>query len=167
MIHSIPLTTRSTLRTRFLTRSTRFSTRSTRFSTCSIRLSTRSTRLSTRSTRSTICQSFYHWSVLSLYSLRFLLDEMVQDKIIWFGKKKFPNLLTTSNKRWIKQKTTQKPSREAEKTCEKLMILIEKSKILEQKLYCVGNYLYSYNFKPRARESGNAWKVITSEFQQL
>ena len=44
------------------------------------------------------------------------------------------------------------------------MILIKKSKILEEQLYCVGNYSYkshSYNFKPRKRESGNAWKVIT------
>ena len=39
--------------------------------------------------------------------------------------------------RWIKEKATQTPGRKAEKTCEKLMILIEKSKILEKKLYYV------------------------------
>ena len=42
----------------------------------------------------------------------------------------FPDLLTTSNVRSIKQKAIQTPSREAEKTCEKLIILIEKSKTL-------------------------------------
>ena len=52
--------------------------------------------------------------------------------LVWFGKKKFPDLLATSNVKWIKQKATQTPSTEAEKTCEKLMILIEKSKILEE-----------------------------------
>ena len=26
---------------------------------------------------------------------------------------------------------------------------------------------HSYNFKPHTRESGNSWKVITAEFQQL
>ena len=42
---------------------------------------------------------------------------------------------------------------------------MEKSKILEEKLYCVGNFPYGYNFKPRTRENGNSWKVITAEFQ--
>ena len=55
---------------------------------------------------------------------------MVQDNMV---QKKFPNLLTTSNMRWIKQKATLvTPSKEAEKTCEKLMIPIEKSKIPEE-----------------------------------
>ena len=58
-----------------------------------------------------------------------------QDKTIIF-----PNYLTTASVRWIKQKATQASGRIAEKTCEKLMILIEKSKILEKQLYCVGNY---------------------------
>ena len=69
MIHSIRLTTRSTLSIHFFTRSTRFSTRS-------IRLSTRSTRLSTHntclSTRSTICRSFYHWSYFPVNFVKFL-----------------------------------------------------------------------------------------------
>ena len=64
MIHSIRLTTRSTLSTHFLTRSICFFPRSTRFSTCSTRLSTCSICLSTDSIRSTICWSFYHRSLL-------------------------------------------------------------------------------------------------------
>ena len=52
---------------------------------------------------------------------------MVQKKNI------FPELVTTTSMRWIKQKATLvTPGRKAEKTCEKLMILIEKSKILEK-----------------------------------
>ena len=52
--------------------------------------------------------------------------------LVWFGKKFFPDLLAMSNVRWIKQTATQTPSTEAEKICEKLMILIEKIKILEE-----------------------------------
>ena len=51
---------------------------------------------------------------------------MVWKKII------FPDLLTTASVRWIKQKATQTPSRKVGKNCEKLIILIEKSKILEK-----------------------------------
>ena len=50
---------------------------------------------------------------------------MVRKKIL------FPDLLTTSNVRWINI-GTQTLSRKVEKTCEKLMILIEKRKILEE-----------------------------------
>ena len=50
--------------------------------------------------------------------------------MVW-EKNIIPDLLTTSNMRWIKQKATQTPSREAEKTCEKLIITVEKSKTLE------------------------------------
>ena len=53
-------------------------------------------------------------------------DNMVQKKII------FPDLLTMASVRWIKQKATQTPVRKEKKTCEKLMILIEKSKIMEK-----------------------------------
>ena len=51
-------------------------------------------------------------------------------KTIQYGLEKsiFPNLLTTSNM----VIATQTPSRKAEKTCEKLMILRENSKILEE-----------------------------------
>ena len=62
---------------------------------------------------------------------------------------------------------TQTPSRKAEKTYGKLMILIQRSEIIEEQLYSFGNYSYishNYNFKPRRRESGNAWKVITGNF---
>ena len=107
------------------------------------------------------------WTILSLNSLPFLLDKTVQDKTIWFGEKiLFPDLLTTSNVRW-NNIGTQTPNRKAEKTYEKLMILIEKSEIFEEQLYCFGNYSYishSYNFKPRTRESGNAWTLITENF---
>ena len=45
-----------------------------------------------------------------------------------------PDLLAMASVRWIKQKATQTPGRKAEKTCEKLMllILIEKTKLLEE-----------------------------------
>ena len=59
-----------------------------------------------------------------------------QDNIVW-KKIISPSLLTMASMRWIKEKATQTPGRKAEKTCEKLMILIEKSKILEKKLYYV------------------------------
>ena len=62
------------------------------------------------------------WTVLSLNSLPFLLGRTVQDKTIWLGKKIFfPTC-------W--QLQTQ--GRKVEKTCEKLIILIEKSKMLEE-----------------------------------
>lgn len=75
-------------------------------------------------------------------------DNMVRKKLL------FPDLLTTSNVRWInieQNASYTKPSSKAENTYEKLMILIEKIKILRQSLYCFGNYAYighSYNFKP-------------------
>ena len=50
---------------------------------------------------------------------------MVQEKIL------FPNLLTMPNKRW-NSIVTQTPRRKAEKVYEKLMILIEKSEIIEE-----------------------------------
>ena len=50
---------------------------------------------------------------------------MVQEKIL------FPNLLTMPNKRW-NSIVTQTPHRKAEKAYEKLMILIEKSEIIEE-----------------------------------
>ena len=83
-----------------------------------------------------------HRTVRSLerYSLEFVTipprkNGSRQDKTIIF-----PNYLTTASVRWIKQKATRAPGRIAEKTCEKLMILIEKSKILKKQLYCVGDY---------------------------
>ena len=72
---------------------------------------------------------------------------MVRKKVL------FPDLLTTSNVRWINIKQNAsytKPSSKAENTYEKLMILIEKIKILRESLYCFGNYAYighSCNFK--------------------
>ena len=44
----------------------------------------------------------------------------------------FLDLLTTASMKWIKQKATQTPGRKEGKTCEKLMIKIENSKILEK-----------------------------------
>ena len=52
-------------------------------------------------------------------------DNMVRKKII------FPDLLTTSNVRW-NNIGTQAPSRKAEKTYEKLIILIEESEIIAE-----------------------------------
>ena len=63
-----------------------------------------------------------------------------------------------SNVKW-NNTGTQTPSRKAEKTYKNLMILIEKSEIIKEYLYCFGNYSYishNYNFKSRTRESGNA-----------
>ena len=54
-----------------------------------------------------------------------------QDNMVW-KKIIFPDLLTAASVRWIKQKATQTPGRKVEKNCEKLIILIEKSKILEK-----------------------------------
>ena len=47
------------------------------------------------------------------------------------------------------------------------MILIEKSKILEEQLHCFRNYSYitiATILKPRTMEIGNAWNFITETF---
>ena len=76
------------------------------------------------------------WTVLSISLKR---NGSRQDNMVW-RKKMFPELLTTSK---FKHKATQTLNRE-EKTCEKLKILIEKSKILKEWCYYVGNYPYIY-----------------------
>ena len=88
MIHSIRLTTRSTLSTHFFTRSTCFSTRSTRFSTSSTRLSTCSICLYTHSTRSAICWSFNHRSLLITNRTTLWLGCFR----IWYLNIKFPQM---------------------------------------------------------------------------
>ena len=115
--------------------------------------------------------TFQNWILLKLHCLHCTTsplgqngsrqDNMVRKKII------FSKLLTKASVRSIKQRATQTPGRKIEKTCEKLTILIEKNKIMEKQLYWVWNYSYishSYNFQPRTKESGKAWKVITENF---
>ena len=109
------------------------------------------------------------WTVLSLNLLPFLLDETVQDKTIWFGKKIFPVHWQLQMCERIKQKATQTPEQRSRKD-------LWKTKDTDRKEQDTGRVAllcwelplsHSYNFKPHTGESGNSWKVITAEFQQL
>ena len=96
MIHSIRLTTLSTVSIRFFHSQYSsvhsqyssvhlqylFSTRSIYLSTRSIYLSTRSICLSSRSTRSTICRSFYHWQEINQSHFKFCNAELLEISVI-------------------------------------------------------------------------------------
>ena len=103
MIHSIRLTTLSTVSIRFFHSQYSFfhsqyssvhsqyssvhlqylfSTRSICLSTRSICLSTRSICLSSRSTRSTICRSFYHWKEINQSHFKFCNAELLEISVI-------------------------------------------------------------------------------------
>ena len=115
VLHSTRLTTRSTCSTRLFTRSTCLSTRSTCLSTRSTRLSTRSIRLSirlsirsihlstcsaslstcsiclsTRKIRSTICRSFYNWSIKSKGYTFSLVSDTDVEKSCFLCRVKIP-----------------------------------------------------------------------------